>query len=46
MAKFVKDAICNYLEGTKIMTKMRNKLRVERRMLGKYSPSSSIYSKN
>ena len=33
MAKFVKDAICNYLEGTKIMTKMRNKLRCERRKL-------------
>lgn len=41
MAKFVKDTSCNYLEGTKIMTKMRNKfwnlenkLRYERRKLG------------
>ena len=41
MSKFVKDSSYNYVEGTKIMGKMRrkqwtleNKLRVERRMLG------------
>ena len=41
MSKFVKDSSYNYVEGRKIMEKMRrklwsleNKLRVERRMLG------------
>ena len=41
MAKFVKDTSCNYIEGRKIMTKMRDKLwdlekklRHERRKLG------------